>query len=465
MLLLAAALASGALALWVLGPLFAVRMLVRSDVLLGLFVANGAILAFRLFSVVDAYQIGRRERAGRGSTLALALLLGLVAVTAAPHVAAGYYDLRSYRLLKSVFSAEEPEDVLAAVEHPAAPVLIPQGSLSSGPGKEPALPEKPAAPLRARWLLSASAVGTAGLFVDGSPVRAFAGTPGDGWLTVLLLGGDGGWDRWGLRTDTMIAVAIQERTGKAIALGVPRNLQGIDLPGEAGRQYGRWHDLLNALYQFGTAHPELFPGGRDPGATALKQTVSQLLGLRIQYYALVDLRGFADMVDALGGVNVKATERVEDDVSPVERGEPRIHIDVEPGKRYHFDGREALAYARSRWATSDYNRMRRQRCLLGALASQLDAVSLLRGFPKLASAIERSVSTDIPLKHVPELVELVHGIDLNESVSVTLGPPDFTLGQAVPDLPRVREIAREMIRLPAAQLARRFGIESLRRSC
>jgi LCP family protein required for cell wall assembly len=467
MVSVAVCLAGAALSFWLVGPLVVVRMLVRPEVLLGLFAANAVVLAFRLFAVVDAYRLGRRARWPPRRALAAGLGLGvLLCLTAAPHVAAGYYDLRSYHVLEKVFAADEPEDVLGAVPVLPPPVAPRLGALRTREDRQPAAPRaKPTVSIRARGLLAASAGGSRGLFLAGSPVRVFAGTPGDRWFTVLLLGGDAGPDRWGVRMDTMIVVAIQEDTGKAIALGVPRNLEGVDLPGEAGRQYGRWHDLLNALYLFGRSHADLFRGGRDPGATALKQTISQLTGLRIQYYALVDLRGFADMVDALGGVTVKATEDVQDDVSPVNEGEARIHIDVEAGKRYHFDGRTALAYARSRWATSDFNRMKRQRCLLGAMASQIDAVSLLRGFPKLASAIERSVSTDVPLRRVPQLIELVSGIDLEASVSVTLGPPDYTIGAAVPDLPRVHEIVRAMVKLPAAELARLFGIESLRSAC
>ena len=159
-------------------------------------------------------------------------------------------------------------------------------------------------------------------------------------------------------------------------------------PGEAGAAYGYFPDLINALYGFGQAHPELFPGGRDPGATALKQTISNLLGIPINYYVLVDLRGFVEVVDAFGGVRLTVTERLDDATSPAFPGEPLTTVDVSPGQVVQFDGREALAYVRTRRQSSDYRRMIRQRCFLTAMADQLDPIQALRHLTKLSQRRE-----------------------------------------------------------------------------
>ena len=127
----------------------------------------------------------------------------------------------------------------------------------------------------------------------------------------------------------MIVAALQRDTGRAVRFGVPRNLVEVPLPVRRARP--RFPDLLNALYQFGTRAPRALPGRRDPGATALKQTISRLLGIRIDYYAIVDLRGFVHMVDALGGVRIRVKERLVDEVTRPAWGETKPKIDVQPG--------------------------------------------------------------------------------------------------------------------------------------
>src|SRR3990172_11272085 len=88
-----------------------------------------------------------------------------------------------------------------------------------------------------------------------------------------------------------------------------------------------------------------------------------------------------------------------------------------------MDGRLALGYARTRWATSDYDRMQRQRCLVRSLAQQANAPKLLRGFPKLASAIKKFVETDIPRRALPDLVELVSELATGHTGGGSLVPP------------------------------------------
>ena len=102
-------------------------------------------------------------------------------------------------------------------------------------------------------------------------------------------------------------------------------------------------------------------------------------------------------------------------------GEPKPSIDVQPGQTYHFFGREALAYVRSRKASNDYTRMTRQRCFLGALAGQLDVVSVLRHFGSLADTVKASVRTDIPLARVPDLARLARGIQPARTLTQTFG--------------------------------------------
>ena len=221
------------------------------------------------------------------------------------------------------------------------------------------------------------------------------------WTTILLLGTDEGPGNWGARTDTIILAAIQHGTGRAAAFGIPRNLAQVPL-GPKARSRSRSRSTRSTAAR----------GGGEQGATALKQAVSSLLGIRVDYYALVNLVGFADLVDALGGVEILVKERLHRRGDAGRRGASRSRRSTScPASTYRFYGREALAYVRSRKDSSDYTRMARQRCFLSAMADQLDPVQVLRNFGSLAKTIETNVHTDIPLNRLPSLVRLVSSVD------------------------------------------------------
>ena len=392
-----------------------------------------AVLAFRLFAVLDA---------GRGA--AVSGLAVLAALTAAPHVAAGYFTVRSYDVLESVFANEEPRDVmrdhgLLFTELPPLPRYVAPDAW------EVALVERldpgEVAPLER----------SARVLADAKPKAAKP------WTTILLLGTDEGPGNFGARTDTIILAAVQHGTGRAAAFGIPRNLAQVPL----GRRGRPSKEPLNALYALN--------GGGAKGASTLKQAVSNLLGIRVDYYALVNLLGFADLVDALGGVEIDVKERLQDEVTRPAWGERKPTIDVVPGRTYRFYGREALAYVRSRKDSSDYTRMARQRCFLSALADQLDPVRVLRNFGSLAKTIETNVHTDIPLNRLPSLVSLVGGVEPDETLTVTFGLEYFFGRRSkdnhpVPNLGLMRAIVRRAILTPE-RLRATGEAKSARQSC
>jgi len=412
-----------AAAVWLPGVVAIDRRLV-----VAVLAANLAVLALRLFAVLDAGR-GGRVRAARIGVAAVA------AVTVVPHIAVAYVAVRGYDVLETVFADDEPGDVLATrglflAEAPQLPLEVGPDSWELGLAEH-------LGPGEARPL-------------ERSPqVVAEDLTAARPWTTILLLGTDEGPGNFGARTDTIILVAAQHGTGRAATFGIPRNL--VQVP--VGGRLKRFREPLNGLLGFARTKPELFPGGNDAGATALKQAVSRLLGVRVDYYALVNLRGFADLVDALGGVRILVKERLVDSVTRPAWGEPKPRIDVVPGRTYHFYGREALAYVRSRKASSDYTRMARQRCFLSALADQLDPVSVLRSFGSLARTVETSVSTDVPLDRFPALVRLVTSIDPQETLTVTFGPAYFFARRKrdnfpVPHAGKMRETVRNAVLHP-----------------
>jgi LCP family protein required for cell wall assembly len=463
-----AALLLGAAAVVVARPVDLLDAAVRRETLLALLAANVAVLALRLFAVVDAWRLaGVRRAAGIPALAALALL---VAVTAAPHLATAYYAIRGYDALDAVFADEQPRDVL-----PSAGVFLSPPS-PSGPrpprGDPPvhghARPQDPLpTPFRGRVEPLASSAPTAALVPGQTAPYAWVEQP---WVTILLIGSDHGPERAGHRTDTMIVVALERGTGRAVALGVPRNYVDVPLVGHAGIAAPRFAGPLNSLYQFGLEHPSLFPDSENPGATALKQTISALLGIRVDYYAFVDLAGFVEMVDALGGVRIHVKERLVDSVTRPAWGETKPRIDVRPGRTYFFSGRTALAYVRSRKASSDYTRMTRQRCFLSALAGQLDVKTVLRHFGALTAIAKDRVRTDIPLRSLPDLVRLVAKVDPELTITETFGPSYIKNrrkrdGYPRPAANRIRVTVRDAILFPPDELDRVRGIGTAARAC
>jgi LCP family protein required for cell wall assembly len=399
------------------------RMLVQPRALLALLVVDAGLLVFRVVAVLDAYLLATRDArrwtprpgsrvsrraSGRGRRGAAAGLTVILALTAAPHATAAYYDLQAYDLLTSVFSGDDP----------AWQARGPDRGGDSENGLVTAIP---------------------------------------GRVTMLLLGGDAGPGREGLRTDTMIVASFEVATGRVSLFGLPRNLIQAPLPdGPAAEFFGEcrcFPRLLNELYGFAEdERPDLFPSSRRPGIAALAGVAEELLGLPIDHYAMVDLLGFVDVIDALGGVTVNNGKPLEVELDRLGRKGPTPRFELPPG-RTHLDGFTALAYARSRETTSDYDRMQRQRCLLGSLARQTNPSELLRAFPRLVKVLKRSVVTDIPAGRLPGLIEAAGG-QQPKVAAIGLTPPTYNAGWSsgypIPDVPRIQRAVQRLLNLAPA---------------
>jgi anionic cell wall polymer biosynthesis LytR-Cps2A-Psr (LCP) family protein len=182
---------------------------------------------------------------------------------------------------------------------------------------------------------------------------------------------------------------------------------------------------------------------------ALKMTISNLLGLRIDYYVLVDMAGFVALVDALGGVDVYFDEPMHIAFSAAVEDGDKAFINVEAGVN-HLSGLEALAYVRNRYRSSDYVRMQRQRCMLRSIAAEADIFTLMRKFPAIAEALSGSTRTDIPVGLLPELIRQVSRLDFSEIDTIAFQPgyyaPDRDFGRyPIPDPERIQDKVRDML--------------------
>lgn len=446
---------------------------------------NAAVLAWRVVAVIDAYMVAGGRRPSLG--LAASLFAIVVAVVAAPQVAAASYTVRSITLLESVFvAAEEPIQEVLTVE------MI----------REPEPPEKrsdPAEPVvfessrSARNLVFRPGIGdpeAVEVWVDivappvpEAPLLPYEERVAGDRLTLLLVGADEGPGREGLRTDSMIVATFDIESGEAALFGLPRNFKRVPLPPEFQSSFvelekeaiekeavdddgdgfpDTWTDrngdgipdkprfkscrcfpeMLNRVHENTMNWTDTYPSTPDPGLAALRDVVAHLIDLRIDFYVMVNMEGFVEVVDAIGGVDVMVTEPYHVAVSAPSEGSPKARVNVEPGMN-HLTGLEALAYSRWRIGSSDYDRMQRQRCLVRAAADQLDPLTLARSFHTLADVVERSVVTDIPVAFLPDLVDVLGAVNLEQVSTVGLVPPTYNSGRTpggypIPNVSRIR---------------------------
>ena len=239
-------------------------------------------------------------------------------------------------------------------------------------------------------------------------------------MNVLLLGSDAGPDRTGARTDTMIVASIDTRTAATTLFALPRNIQHAPFPPgspAADRFPDGFHNprspasgdyLLNNVAEYGRAHPTLAPAGptTDRGLNLLMSSITTMLGLPMSHYVLVDMDGLATLIDALGGVTVD----VGPDPLPIggvtysgRHVTPEGYV---PAGVHHLDGDQALWFARSRRNSDDYDRMGRQRCLIGALVAQKNPADVVAHFRQVTAAAAASITTNIPQSLLPALLAL-----------------------------------------------------------
>ena len=245
--------------------------------------------------------------------------------------------------------------------------------------------------------------------------------------TVLLLGGDAGPGRGGLRTDSMMLFSLHRPSGRAALISIPRNLERLLFPPggalEASYPYG-FTDIANAVYPIVSARQSL----RDayavddvrPGVVAIAQGIGYSFDVTIHDYVLVDMQGFLDLVDALGGVTITLTSAI-----PMPGNVPGARTQypdtIGPGV-IEMDGSTALGYARSRKGDNDYRRARRQRDLLASLAQQVSLADVALSFGSVAAAIGGTLRTSLSPDELTETLNVIGG-ETAIVESVGLVPP------------------------------------------
>ena len=254
---------------------------------------------------------------------------------------------------------------------------------------------------------------------------------------ILLLGGDAGPGRSGLRTDSMILFSVHRPSGRASLISIPRNLERLLFPPgspmEARYPYG-FTDIANAVYPVVSSKSDLRNAyemeGVRAGVVAIAQALGYSLDVTIDDYVLIDMQGFLELIDALGGVTVNVPKAV-----PMPGNVPGARSEypdwIGPGV-IEMDGTMALGYVRSRKDDTDYHRARRQRQLLEALATQISLSDVVGSFGSVASAIGGTLRTSLSPDELAGLLATIGGSTaIVESVGlvpplVNVERPDYT---------------------------------------
>jgi LCP family protein required for cell wall assembly len=277
------------------------------------------------------------------------------------------------------------------------------------------------------------------MFGNGTVTSAHAGR-----YNLLLLGGDSGADRWGLRPDSISVASVDEQTGKSVIFGLPRNMLNFPFAKDSimAQQFPKGFDCgsqceLNSLATWAADHKPLFKGVRNPGVEATKEAVEGITGLKINYYAMVNLQGFEKLVDAVGGVKL----RVRDPI-PIGGIGHAVTGHIRPGYR-KLNGFETLWFARSRVAADDYSRMARQKCVMNAMLHQLSPKTVLLKFDDIAKASQALITTDLPQSEVDTFMQLALKARSEPVRTVSFVPPMISTGN--PDIAKIHQAVKKAI--------------------
>ncbi len=222
---------------------------------------------------------------------------------------------------------------------------------------------------------------------------------GDGRINILILGIGGQGHEAPNLSDTIMVMSVDPQTKDAAMLSIPRDLY-VKIPATArtGVQYGK----INAANAYGG--PEL-----------AAQVVSNVIGVPIHYYVLLDFSGFRQAVDAVGGVDINVATALYDSTYPCddERG-GFCPLSIAAGLQ-HMNGTIALRYSRSRHSTSDFDRAARQQQVIVALRQKSLQLSTLTNPVKLTGLIDAvgsHVKTDLQPTELTKMAALMKDIDL-----------------------------------------------------
>ena len=208
----------------------------------------------------------------------------------------------------------------------------------------------------------------------------------EGVINILLIGSDSRDGSADGRSDAMILLSVSDKTKTIHMTSLLRDMY-VEIPGHDGNR-------LNAAYSYG-------------GAELLMKTVEQNLGISVNRCAIVNFEAFANLVDAVGGVDLELTNEEVKLINGylveynqlTNKPEGTDYLDANASGMIHLNGPQALAYSRNRYIGTDFGRTQRQRKVLAAAISNLPK-ALLRDPAALIDGVLSNLTTNLVQREV-----------------------------------------------------------------
>jgi LCP family protein required for cell wall assembly len=333
---------------------------------------------WRLVAVVHAFLGGQPRESRRVVDRGILAVLAVLIVVS--HLGGGYYLLAYSDAGTQVFNPNNPD-------------LIDQPSLAPGETAQPSQSLPP-------------------------PVEG-------GRVTVLFTGVDSAPGRGETLYDSIMVVSFDPKTNSVQMISVPRDsasfpfyFGGVDSPTVK----------INSIPTY--VRHGWIKSPDSPYLTLVKE-VSYLVGIPINYYAVMDLNGFVKMIDTVGGIDVTNPAAINDGTYDWLNGAPYgFYLAAGP---QHLDGKHALAYVRSRHGSdgtggnSDYARSDRQQQVLIALLHKMAQPNQILALPNLISTLGSSVTTDFPANKVADYVAMGQSVPSGNIKQIVLAPPTYSI--------------------------------------
>ncbi|MFD2615136.1 LCP family protein [Paenibacillus gansuensis] len=228
-------------------------------------------------------------------------------------------------------------------------------------------------------------------------------------VNILLLGGDerGLRQNETPRSDSIMVASLDPVTHKAHLFSILRDTY-VDIPGYRDNR-------INAALSLGG--PELS-----------MKTVSDYLGIPIQYYVYTDFQGFIALIDSIGGIDFE----VEKDMHYVDAADDHVYdIDLKKGMQ-HLDGKKALQYVRFRHdALSDFTRTERQRNFMKAVADKLQSTTSLLKLPAILNSVSPYIETNLSVTDMLKLASLGYESKASGVKTVQIPPKELIYSDRV----------------------------------